>query len=378
MSIGCKMRGLGESTYYTKSLKPQLDEIAGSNPYTLEHEVGKRRLRIKIDADTDVIENITNTANQKAPKSNSVSMEWADGLPMTYTRVDYLESYAKNSSWIQTKLWSNKLNVDITASHHVAIGGTGNIVAGGSLSPTQYVISGNTGQSCGFTFYGNGDVFWSQLNPIEFSGAKWNAKIDFINMVVNFVSGSKSRTVKIVDRYSQFPTNPYFALFTVGSDNIKGRGPVNGSTQQVRIYNFSANYDGEKLVANYVPTLDPTGAPCMFDLVTRRPFYNSGSGDFLYPTSSTTYSLRRYTPEYAIQTPTGIRKLYHVPENYDGSIEDYARENNYKRLVEPECPNEEGKFYESKWNETDEELILEWIEVEPPVLEDEQLLTEEL
>lgn len=129
-------------------------------------------------------------------------------------------------------------------------------------------------------------------------------------------------------------------------------------------------------IANYVPTIDPTGAPCMFDLVTRRPFYNSGSGDFLYPTSSTTYSLRRYTPEYAIQTPTGIRKLYHVPENYNGSIEDYAKENNYKRLVEPECPNEEGKYYASQWNETDTELILEWIETEPPVLEEEELPTE--
>ena len=39
---------------------------------------------------------------------------------------------------------------------------------------------------------------------------------------------------------------------------------------------------GESVKYDLVPALDPTGRPCMFDLVTRTPFYNAGTGEFLY------------------------------------------------------------------------------------------------
>ena len=369
------MRGLGESTYYTRFLKQDLDNVAQGNDYNIEHEVGKRRLRIMTDADANVIENLTNVAKQKMPKSNELSMELSNGLPLSYTKVDYLECY-ENDVWIQTGLISNKLNIDVTASHFVGIGGDGNVVCGSDRNGIRYKICGNTLTSCGWVFQDEGVTQWGQLSSLT-AGDIWNLKVDFQTLSVYMTSGTKSRTQTFNERYLDLSSNLYFVLFGYGTEN-KNTASHGTGTKQVRIYSFSANREGINQMANFIPVLNNTGTPCMFDLVTRRPFYNSGPGDFLYPTPSTTYSLRRYTPEYAIKTPTGIRKLYHVPENYDGSIEDYVKENNYKRLVEPECPNEEGKFYESKWNETDEELILEWIEVEPPVLEDEQLLTEEL
>lgn len=39
---------------------------------------------------------------------------------------------------------------------------------------------------------------------------------------------------------------------------------------------------GQKLVRNFIPALDPTGRPCMFDTVTQQPFYNKGTGEFLW------------------------------------------------------------------------------------------------
>ena len=90
---------------------------------------------------------------------------------------------------------------------------------------------------------------------------------------------------------------------------------------------------------NLLPCLDSTGTPCMFDTVTHKPFYNSGTGDFLYPTASTTYSLRRPQAEYAKMTDTGIRRLYHVPADYEGSIEDYASDNGYKLHVHKPLEN---------------------------------------
>ena len=120
---------------------------------------------------------------------------------------------------------------------------------------------------------------------------------------------------------------------------------------------------------NLLPCLDPTGTPCMFDTVTQKPFYNSGTGDFLYPspTSTATYSMRRPQAEYAKMTDTGIRRLYHVPSDYDGSIEDYANEHGFKLLNETESPIEDGKYYAFRWVETETELRTEWYETEPPI-----------
>lgn len=125
---------------------------------------------------------------------------------------------------------------------------------------------------------------------------------------------------------------------------------------------------GDEIVHNFMPVLDSTGTPCLYDTITQQPFYNAGTGDFLYPspTSAVTYSMRRLQAEYAKMTDTGIRRLYHTPIDYDGSIEDYAIENGYKRLIETESPNEEGKYYSFKWVETNDALTTEWFEIDPP------------
>lgn len=45
---------------------------------------------------------------------------------------------------------------------------------------------------------------------------------------------------------------------------------------------YSARLSKEKrLIADFVPALDTNGTPCMFDLVTRQPFYNQGPGAFV-------------------------------------------------------------------------------------------------
>ena len=130
---------------------------------------------------------------------------------------------------------------------------------------------------------------------------------------------------------------------------------------------YNATYtEGDEIKINFIPCLDRTGTPCMFDKITCKRFYNAGTGDFLYPTTSTTYSLRRPQAEYAKMTDTGIHRLYHVPADYEGSLEDYAIQYSYKQLIETECPNEEGKYYSFRWVETDDTLTTEWFEVDPP------------
>lgn len=119
-----------------------------------------------------------------------------------------------------------------------------------------------------------------------------------------------------------------------------------------------------------IPALDATGAPCMFDTVSRKPFYNSGTGDFVTPQSGArTYSLRGrcVLPDWGKLTENGLRRLYHAPAGYKGDAYDYALEHGYKPIVESEHP--EVGYWVPVWHETEDSIQLEWVETEPPAEE---------
>ena len=65
------------------------------------------------------------------------------------------------------------------------------------------------------------------------------------------------------------PTNGL--IFDVGNNNWTGNKAI------MRLYGY-INGDAQQLV----PCLDANGVPCMFDLVSRKPFYNKGSGSFTW------------------------------------------------------------------------------------------------
>ena len=122
------------------------------------------------------------------------------------------------------------------------------------------------------------------------------------------------------------------------------------------------------LVRNYIPVVDELGNGCLYDTVTRTPKYSTGTKGLLHPEQETevaTYSLRRPVM-YGELTVHGLRRLYHVPAGYNGSKEEYAEENGFKPIVETEQP--ETGYWSPQWHETDEEIILEWIEIEEPNL----------
>lgn len=124
-------------------------------------------------------------------------------------------------------------------------------------------------------------------------------------------------------------------------------------------------WDENELTYDLVPALDPTGAPCVFDLVSRKAYYNVGSGDFLYPTGRTTFALRRVLPDWGKLTENGLRRLYHAPAGYQGELYDYALENGFKPIIETEQP--EDGYWSPRWTETEEEIVLEWVETDPPM-----------
>jgi hypothetical protein len=48
-----------------------------------------------------------------------------------------------------------------------------------------------------------------------------------------------------------------------------------------KLFEFSCTNSGEE-VFNFIPALDTNKRPCLYDTVSKQPFYNAGTGEFLY------------------------------------------------------------------------------------------------
>ena len=133
-----------------------------------------------------------------------------------------------------------------------------------------------------------------------------------------------------------------------------------------RVYNFSISRAGS-FQLDLVPCVDSLGNPCMYDRVSKTSLYNQTDTKFLVPTTSATYSLRQPVAEFAQLTNSGVRKLYHLPYDYEGTLEEFVKENGFKQLVENEKP-EEGNWM-PEWTETEDAIVLNWVEAPEEIVE---------
>lgn len=289
-------------------------------------------------------------------------------VPSDYTQVEYLES--AGTQWIDTLNYLNdnvEVQTELQYTNFLHNSGQVNWFYGNCSSRTKYVLWGlyNNNGNRGWAILGNDTTgFYIPSGYTPFDRFIVEHTKDFIKLNGVVCGLWDSRTL---DEPTVTKTLYLFARHHQGG---YAQFPVSG-----KMWYFKVLYDGT-VSNNYVPCLDSTGTPCMYDTVTQTPYYNAGTGDFLYPspTSSTTYSMRRPLAEYAKMTNTGVRRLYHVPVGYEGSIEEYASENGFKLLNETESPNEEGKYYAFRWVETDTEITTEWYETEPPTDEFGQVI----
>lgn len=285
-------------------------------------------------------------------------------LPAGYTPVEYF-SFVTNQ-YIDTKL-KGRLDVgcistvkqtSLTSGYSIDFAAYANPSYGRDrVGIPRFVTDKTSGKAGLYACYGTEAIFIER----EFMPGKYTASCNFLGDNEIIHNGEKLADCGQFHGEIELCAIP---LLTFGNQHQFWTGDNwNGI-----IYNAKISY-GDMLVGDYVPCLDTTGTPCFFDLVSYSTFYNRGSGDFLYP-QPTTYSLRpaeRYIPEFAQLTPNGVRRLYKTPDWYDGSIEEYAAAYGFKRIVEPEMPAE--GYWTPQWRETNEEIVLEWIETEAPEME---------
>ena len=64
------------------------------------------------------------------------------------------------------------------------------------------------------------------------------------------------------------------------SANVKGSVPYE-NMGNIRLYYFQI-FDNNALVRDYIPVIDSSERPCLFDKVSRECYYNQGTGEFLW------------------------------------------------------------------------------------------------
>ena len=267
------------------------------------------------------------------------------GFPSGWRPVEYLES--TGTQWIDTGIkLSNESDFKISCEFfsasepdgnpHYAFGVASNTVACYALLPTGYLPY----------FYLNG-------TNIAFIDAAQRCVIEYTNNHV-ILNGDE----KIFSNAGEaVTTTENIAVFSARL----GTSPLIG-----RIYSFSISRAGT-LQRDLVPCVDNVGNPCMYDKVSKTSLYSKTGDKFLVPTTSATYTLRQPVVEFAQLTDSGVRKLYHLPYDYEGTLDEFVEENGFKQLVENEKP-EEGNWM-PEWTETEDVVVLNWVEVPEEIVE---------
>lgn len=331
----------------------------GNVSVKLNNDTATLTVAVALDTTESQLADVQTLLDRVLPRNLVTEMEWADGLPMSYTRLEYLTG--SGYQLLDTNLVPNDdfiistrlqfVEFDPQESTYQPVGWFGTDAA---KRPVSF----------GYNQSGNAICRWVKWNK------KWcYALIPGVEFQLTYKKGDYTRRNLTNDTLHviSYEPEPIPADFSATIAFGHNKELVQNKNWKIN-YRWHEIYDGETLLMRLIPAIDNTGAPCMFDTVTKTPFYNSGTGDFLYPTDAApAASIGLDDKFYAKLTPNGVRRLYHVPNGCTMTKDEYAAANGFKELVEPPAPLE--GYWMPVWRETETQLICDWIETEPPTEE---------
>ena len=180
-------------------------------------------------------------------------------IPSWYKRVEYLESTATSGFGIDTGIKGSN-NVEFSIKFNCLYSGTGCIL-GSRISSTRNEIQVSS--------HNNGIFRMGNINyniPFSINAIHEASLVDG-----KYILDDTVTTVDVGNWKNDFNIH----LFVLNESNNLTQG------SRSKIY-FCKLYENKELVRDFVPCLDENSVPCMFDLVEGIPYYNIGSGEFLY------------------------------------------------------------------------------------------------
>lgn len=181
------------------------------------------------------------------------------GLPSGYTRIKYLES--TGTQYIDTEIKPTintkcELGVEMLSNTVGLIG----------------YVHGNDNNDYRLFLYANVLYFDFKNYRISRSG------YSLVNNYTQFEIGNYY--VKVND--SKFLSGAYVNEFTADYNMYLFKFyPLDTVGFVYKLY-YLKIYDNDKIIRNFVPALDTKNKPCLYDTVSKKPFYNQGTGEFLY------------------------------------------------------------------------------------------------
>ena len=181
------------------------------------------------------------------------------GLPEGYTAVDYLQS--SGTQYIDT---GRKLTQDSDIIIDFKL--INNNKSVGILGARESAAKNN------LAMFRDGDLFVGDFSEYPKYRFKTNSSFNRTKIRMNktgvLVNGVLNTSWSGVANF-ETPTNGL--IFDVGNNNWTGNKAV------MQLYSYT---DGN--TQKLVPCLDTEGVPCMYDLVSQKPFYNAGTGSFTW------------------------------------------------------------------------------------------------
>jgi hypothetical protein len=181
------------------------------------------------------------------------------GLPEGYTALEYIQS--SGTQYIDTgrKLTQDSdITIDfklINNNKSVGIFGSRESAAKNNLALFKD----------GSIFSGDFSEYQKHRFKTHLSFNRTKIRMNKTGVLVNGVLNTSWSGI------ANFETPTNGLIFDVGNNNWTGNKAV------MQLYGY-ADGNAQKLV----PCLDANGVPCMFDLVSQKPFYNQGSGSFTW------------------------------------------------------------------------------------------------
>lgn len=187
-------------------------------------------------------------------------------LPVGYKRCEYLES--TGTQYINTGIYpTNETSIEVTYyadSEDPIISFGSNIENGAAFTAYSRGVSG------GIT-YCYGVEIWKVVN----NGINYSIGKHTISLSHNGVSADGVKIVNFESiKFISYKTNHIYLFRRRGADKL----------YSLKLYAVTIT-EAENVVCNLIPALDPSCRPCMYDTVTKQPFYNQGTGEFLYELS---------------------------------------------------------------------------------------------
>ena len=254
-----------ENLPITVGILEQLVKEITNDDYLLEYDEKENKLFLIIPEETK--NDIKGIILRVIPLVSDVEYN----LPMGYLAAEFLKT-ANNKQGISTQ-FSDVRGYSIIAD----------------VSVNDY------GRLCGFSAGGynyasvidqQGSVLWMFLfsrqvnyyNPFEFSKNRHKYEYNDSKLKL-YVDGEEPKYSVYGALSYTIGDEPFYIIGSGGRD-------ANGATT-ISCIKESCHYgwglkaaDGTEM-ANYIPAVDKNGVPCMFDKISKQPFYNSGTGQFI-------------------------------------------------------------------------------------------------